>query len=516
MLAIFALTAVFAATAAASPTIYWTDYSGGRLMQADVQTGVPATLVASAGSNPNGVAIDRTTGRIYWAVRGNNEIRSVLPDGTDEQTLNVAPGSIDSPVGVAIDWSRNRIYWANSNDPTTVGIGWASLDGSGDGGLLNTGTAESSYPQGVAVDVAGGRIYWANTSPTASGRTLAYASLDGSGTGGTIPIDLGGSSITPIGMALSVSDGKLYWTDYNASFVGVVSTDGSGQQLLNPGGAAINGPGGAAFDPSSGLVYIANYGGHSISFLDPSAGTGGVLISSGAGYPWGSPAISGTGQIQATPAQSFSVDVGSAQSQTLTYANTGDYPVAIAGVTLSGGAGSFSVTGSCANSSLAVGATCTEQVTFKPSASGSHNGTLQLTTDAGPVVTELSGQAGESFLSSLAAVRRCAVAADAGKLSAKFQLNRAQPLVATLARQVGGGRAPASCPKPFAGSNTSGKVKSVKTGSVNATAGAATRTLKQIFNTKSLSPGHYRLQLSYTGADHILQRRTTWFWVTSK
>ena len=85
-------------------------------------------------------------------------------------------------------------------------------------------------------------------------------------------------------------------------------------------------------------------------------------------------------------------------AQTVTFTNAGDLPVAITGVTI---IGDFAQTNTC-GTSLAVGASCTVNVTFTPTARGSRTGTVTLQgsfTSPAPVIT-LAGS-GQAFVASL-------------------------------------------------------------------------------------------------------------------
>ena len=75
--------------------------------------------------------------------------------------------------------AAGRIYWSNYDTNT---IAWANLDGSGNGGTVNTAGATVRGPMGMTVDPARGLIYWANWRGD-TGTTISYAHLDGSGGG---------------------------------------------------------------------------------------------------------------------------------------------------------------------------------------------------------------------------------------------------------------------------------------------------------------------------------------------
>lgn len=188
---------------------------------------------AMAGA-PNGPAIDPVARKIYWANFDSNTISFANLDGSGGGQLSTAGATVSGPNDVAIDPAAGRIYWTNTGtNPNT--IDFANLDGSGGGGQLNTGTASIGFPNGLAIDTAAGRIYWANGGvPTVP---VSFANLDGSG-GGNLNAPTNGNG--SFGLALDPAAGKLYYGEGNAIFF--ANTDGSGGGQLNTGNAPLDGP----------------------------------------------------------------------------------------------------------------------------------------------------------------------------------------------------------------------------------------------------------------------------------
>ena len=73
-----------------------------------------------------------------------------------------------------IDPLTNRLYWSNFSDGDGTTISWASLDGTGDGDLLQVGTTGEG-PEGTAIDPATRKIYW---SDYGNWTLLQYADVD--------------------------------------------------------------------------------------------------------------------------------------------------------------------------------------------------------------------------------------------------------------------------------------------------------------------------------------------------
>lgn len=513
-----ALMAIGAASASAGAAperyVYWTDFNGA-LNRVDANGGGPELVIASAGSSPNGVAIDRETGRVYWAVRGDQAIRSVAADGTDEQTLNIGAATISQPVGVAIDKRRGRILWANSDTP--FGISWAALDGSGQGGTLNIGGIPMGYPQGVAIDGVADKIFWANTSP--SPEMAGWAKLDDSGQSGVIGGTVAEGS--PVGMAFVPTLQRVFWGYYapsaSTSITGAPSAGGPDTPLSTTGANVVSG-GGVGYDGATGRLLISDYDGGKISYAAADGSGGGILTAGSAGSPWGSPAATGAGILTSSNAPLvIPGTVGSPTANTLKIQNTGNYPIQLLGTTSS--SAEFAPGAGCPGD-LVVNESCELTITFTPTSTTAISGEIEIATDAGKFkFTVKSGEITDPpkgvKLSDVRAVKRCAEPTQAGKLSVGFVSATAMNLDVTLQRSSTQRRSlPSRCPERAGQTDFMSKLigkKSKK--SFGAVAGKQTSTLKQMFGTKKLSPGRYRMLFNYKNSSGESARKGTWFWV---
>ncbi len=169
----------------------------------------------------------------------------------------------------------DRVYFTNA----TGGISFANLDGSG-GGDLFTGSATVDLPVGLAVDLAAGRIYWANNG----GNKISFANLDGSGSD---DLSTGSATVSfPVGGAVDSAAERIYWANGDVSKISFANLDGSGGGDLATGSATLKQPAGVAVDPAAGRIYWANHGANKVSFahLDGSGGrdldTAGATVSS--------------------------------------------------------------------------------------------------------------------------------------------------------------------------------------------------------------------------------------------
>jgi DNA-binding beta-propeller fold protein YncE len=261
-------------TAFAGDRAYWTD-TGGKISFAnlDGSGGADLTTTGATVSDPQGVAFDPVTNRIYWANVSGSTIAYAKLDGSSGGVLPTAGATINGPVGVAIDPATGRIYWGNTGGPTR--ISFANLDGTG-GGDVVTGAATVNQPAGVAVDPALGRIYWANVA----GNKISYANLDGSG---GADLATGGATVSaPVGVAVDTATGRVYWANQGANKISFANLDGSGGGDLVTTGATVNVPTGVAIDPASGRIYWGNFSGNTISYANLDGSGGGDLAAAGA------------------------------------------------------------------------------------------------------------------------------------------------------------------------------------------------------------------------------------------
>jgi uncharacterized repeat protein (TIGR01451 family) len=104
------------------------------------------------GADPQGVAVNPSTGRVYVALAGAGSLSVV--DGLEGQVLAVITG-LKRPRGVAVNPTTNRVYVTDTGADRLV-----VMDGTSNKVL--TSLPVGSYPDAVAVDPEANRIYIAN------------------------------------------------------------------------------------------------------------------------------------------------------------------------------------------------------------------------------------------------------------------------------------------------------------------------------------------------------------------
>lgn len=266
-LACLALLAI-AGRAQAAETIYWDNYDAEpeSIAFADItgSGGGALNLGTTPVTEPEGMAFDSATGRLYIAASGNTpsgngEIVYVNVDGSGAGVLSTPGAEVNEPFGVAIDPATRIIYWANEDGgvENNGSIGFARLDGSG-GGLLNTTGVTVDDPYKLAIDPVSGRVFWGNTGTTPD--SIGFANLNNSGGGGTLP--LAGASI-PTGihaLAVDSAAGRVYWLDSGNKRISFASVNGGGGGDIDLSPGTISNAYGMAIDPLAARIYWANYG----------------------------------------------------------------------------------------------------------------------------------------------------------------------------------------------------------------------------------------------------------------
>ena len=134
------------------------------------------------------------------------------------------------------------IYWT---DVGASKIQRATLEGgAGVEDLLTVGMVFT--PVGIALDVGGGKMYWTEASP--ADFMIQRADLDGTN------VDLLVTGLVdPSGIALDVAGGKMYWTDIGTDKIQRANLDGSSAEDLVTTG--VFDPVGVALDVPAGKMY---------------------------------------------------------------------------------------------------------------------------------------------------------------------------------------------------------------------------------------------------------------------
>jgi DNA-binding beta-propeller fold protein YncE len=256
----FVAVLAFAARAQAAETIYWDNYSAGTVANADISGsgGGLLNLTGATLENPEGMAYDSATGRLFIASSGENNDGAIVYanlDGTGAATFSTVGAPVENPEGIAVDPANRTLYWVNAKEGANT-IGWARLDGSA-GGTLNTAGTTVEAPYRLAVDPVHGKVYWANTE--GSPYTIGFANADNSGGGGILDTSGATPSSSMRGLVVDPATGRIYWLDGTNERISYASLSGGGGGDIDLTGASYDGPYGLALDPSISRLYWGNF-----------------------------------------------------------------------------------------------------------------------------------------------------------------------------------------------------------------------------------------------------------------
>ncbi len=261
----------------AAQTVYWTDEALGTIVRAEVG-GTPADLVTGQTHSKLGLALDAVAGKIYWA-HGDEGSWSILRANLDGSAVEEVLGTgARMAEGIAIDSSGERIYWTEF-DPSGFNVSRvlsADLGGSDITELVGGLTD----PIGIALHLCGGKMYW--TDPAIAHR-IYRANLDGS------EVESFLLAVNPFGIALDLGAGKMYWADFQTGVIERADLDGSNLEGLVSGRTQPRGItllDGKVYWTHQGEIQRANLDGSDVETLFSGLGTpAGIVVLAASAEP---------------------------------------------------------------------------------------------------------------------------------------------------------------------------------------------------------------------------------------
>lgn len=196
---------------------------------------------------PRGVAVDQTSGSVYFADFDNGAVKRMSPQASGSTFTTVFSGN--GPSGVAVDPTGSVLYIADARTCVLTRLSLLS------GGIVALTTMSSTglCPVAVALDATvsppGSALLVANATGSVLRFVLSNASLSTLFTGLSAPTGVASSNAS-FGSYIVVADG-------GSRLVGRTAANPSPQTLSIPG---VTSPRGVAFSPLTGSLYVADSG----------------------------------------------------------------------------------------------------------------------------------------------------------------------------------------------------------------------------------------------------------------
>jgi YVTN family beta-propeller protein len=198
------------------------------------------------GSGPEAIAVNNQTGVVYVANDGSRSI-SVIDGKSDSVMATVATAA--RPYAIAVDESTNKVYVSNTfSDMLTVIDGKTNVASN-----TKTGSADA-----ILVDATRKQLYLMGYESDG----LTVLNLE---TNATTKISAGGMHLWGI-----IQVGKtIYVTHVQDATVAAIDTETNSVTNMTTGTM----PCAIAANPTTGEVYVANYGDGSVTIIDGLSGT---------------------------------------------------------------------------------------------------------------------------------------------------------------------------------------------------------------------------------------------------
>jgi hypothetical protein len=202
--------------------LFFLELNAGKIHSINPDGSDKKTIVTGA-RNPDGIAIDRDAGHIYWTNMGvpslnDGSIERVDLDGSNRVTI-VPPGGTHTPKQLIFDTETGKLYWGDREGMRVMSV---NLDGSDIQTLVQTGDPEKDRTDltrwcvGVAIDHNWDEIYWTQKGPDDGNigllRRAPLALRPGETPSTRTDIETVYDRL-PEPIDLEIADGWLYWTD---------------------------------------------------------------------------------------------------------------------------------------------------------------------------------------------------------------------------------------------------------------------------------------------------------------
>jgi hypothetical protein len=390
------------------------------------------TAIAVSGANASDFALTNNCGSSV-AAGANCTINATFKPtaaGARTATVTVADSATDSPQTVALSGtgaaavasvSPTSLAFGNQSVGTTSAAQAITLTNSGNLDLTVTsmaisGNNASNFAQtnncGSSVAAGASCTISVTFTPSATRRRSAILTITDSASGSPQSVSLSGTGVS---VSVSVSPTSVAFGNQSlntASVAHSITLTNSGNAALSVSSIAVSGTNASDFAQTNNCGSSVVAGANctiNVTFTPSASGSraASVTITDGAASSPQSVSLSGTGTAPVATVSPTSLAFGNqslttaSTVQSITLTNSGNAALSVSSIAISGAnASDFAQTNNC-GSSVAAGANCTINVSFKPAATGNRTAALMIADSAtgSPQTVALSGTGTASAVS---------------------------------------------------------------------------------------------------------------------
>ncbi|XP_025113550.1 uncharacterized protein LOC112575757 [Pomacea canaliculata] len=201
--------------------VYWTDVATDEIRSSNLDgTNPMAVRKLASASQADGIAVDSTSGLIFYSDTGLNLIVLMTISGFDQKTI--VNSDLDEPRDIVVDPQNGVLFWTDWG--ARAKIERANYDGTSRQTIINSNL---TWPNALALDMPNQRLYWVDSSNTQNDK-VEYSRLDG--TGRTVIYSVANTHF--FGMALF--NNQLFLTDWSGTGLKRINTDGTMATTVGP------------------------------------------------------------------------------------------------------------------------------------------------------------------------------------------------------------------------------------------------------------------------------------------